>query len=217
MVGPLLNLHVANTLSSSILELLLSKTYTLSLLPKAQWEMAPEAAFPWVFFHGWVSVFHSPHVCILFLPSALAILLHLVQCFLSINPQSPHSVHLPSHWLLALYWPVKKTTVDRDPQWTCKFLCKHKTKPQHLCTCEIDETCGQAQTRCVCACVRARTHMYMTFSLSVSFPSASSGFLSRHSCPPQIIKFCSISSANPINCPLLSADTTQNPSTDSWY
>lgn len=49
------------------------------------------------------SLSSTAHVYILFLPSALAILLLPVLCLLSGNPQSSASVPLSSHWLLALY------------------------------------------------------------------------------------------------------------------
>ena len=94
MVGPLLNLPVANALTSHILELLLSKIYTFSLLLQIQsvkWPLG--LLFPDPSMIGSLS-----ETALMFVSSSFLLPLEIfplpVLCFLSGNPQNPASVPL---------------------------------------------------------------------------------------------------------------------------
>jgi hypothetical protein len=65
----------------------------------------------------------------------------------------------------------------------------------HTCVCVL---------LCVCVCVCVHYLLSILFFLSSLLRVKRSEFVTRHSCQPQIIKFCSISSADPVNHPLLS-------------
>lgn len=121
MAGPHLN---STWLTHSPLIFLI---YILSLLPLTHsGGVAPGVAFLWFLYYCLPQLSYLyPFLSALEIPFSLS-------CFLFGNSQSPASIHLSNHWLLVLYWPVKKPTVGRDTQQTCEFPCKHKSNPQQL-------------------------------------------------------------------------------------
>ena len=99
MTGHVLNLQVANILPSNISELILAKSMFYLCYP-----MVPGATFPdsycWWAFKSHLSdslswIFYSFLLC--------------VSC-----PGILKAIPLSHHWLLALYWSVKRPTVGRD-------------------------------------------------------------------------------------------------------